>query len=173
MYVEYLDIPQIPENLLLTNIEDITSLETQKTTPNGLYTTYHAPAELYEYVKQGFFNNNVQVRYQVMNGQLPIHVDSDYQGVSHVYNYCIITGGDSVKTRWWEQSVIEDKRISFDGGHFDAIWGDEINGGLLYETVIEPNRWHKLTVNVPHDISKLDYPRASLRVWTEPTSQSF
>ena len=171
-FVKYIDLPQIPEDLLLTNLEDIKNLETRMTTPSELYMTYNAPLELYEFIQQGF-STGIQVRYQVMNGQLPVHIDADFRGVSHVYNYGISTGGDNVKTRWWDQDVIEEKRIAFDGGHFDIIWGDEVDSDPLYETVIEPKRWHQLTVNVPHDISKLDSPRTSVRFWQETQPQLF
>ena len=99
-----------------------------------------------------------------MTEQLPIHKDYDSKGVHKVLNYHITTGGDNVYTRWWDMP--EDANLIFAHGAFDYHMGDHYDQSKkIYETLIPTKKWHKLTVNIPHDIGYISSPRIGLRLW--------
>ncbi len=164
--IEFIEnIPQIPEELLLYNIDDITSRENMfgLKKANDVYSTHDAPIELYDFLRP-HFESNIQIRYQVIKKQLPIHIDAHAKNVSHVFNYGLLTGGDSVKTRWWKMP--KEKQLVFDGRAVDICMGDEQSPyRLLQEIIIPPKRWHRLQVDIPHDISKIDTPRLGITVF--------
>ena len=101
-----------------------------------------------------------------MKVQLPIHIDAHViNGISYTFNYVLLTGGDNIKTRWWEVPK-EEKLMFVQNRPREIIWGDEQNREqLLYEITIPPKRWHKFKVNIPHDISKIDTPRIGITVF--------
>ena len=73
-----------------------------------------------ENVLKLYLQDTMQVRYQVMTEQLPIHKDYDSKGVHKVLNYHITTGGDNVYTRWWDMP--EDVNLIFAHGFLIIIW---------------------------------------------------
>ena len=86
-------------------------------------------------------------------------------GVTHVYNYVLLTGGENIKTRHWKVPD-EEKLIYLKNRPRTVIWGDELNNEQLLNEIILPTiRWHKLAVNMPHDISKIDSPRLGITVF--------
>ena len=49
---------------------------------------------------------------------------------------------------------------------FDYHMGDHYDQSKkIYETLIPTKKWHKLTVNIPHDIGYITSPRIGLRLW--------
>ena len=170
-FIEYhLDLPQISDNLLFTTVDEIRN-NCEVIYDAHMYKTYKAPQELNDYlapymtdVLKLHLADNMQVRYQVMTEQLPIHKDYDSKGVNKVLNYHITTGGDNVYTRWWDMP--EDANLIFAHGAFDYHMGDHYDQSKkIYETLIPTKKWHKLTVNIPHDIGYITSPRIGLRLW--------
>jgi len=159
-------IPQIPEELLLYNVEDIISRENKfcNQEAQATYSTHDVSSELYDFLRP-HFNRDIQIRYQVMKRQLPIHIDAHAKNVSHVFNYVLLTGGDSVRTRWWKMP--KEKQLMFlPNAHYDICMGDKQDKEqLLQERIIPPKQWHKLRVDIPHDISKIDSPRIGITLW--------
>lgn len=140
-YCEIVDfIPRIPENL----IEDIDTIKTKYqnlfNTPklSDVYASYETSDQLHNYI-QNFFDYEILVRYQLIGRKLPIHIDRNTVTVK--YNYLITTGGDNVKTRWFDN-----------------------NKNLLYETVCEKNKWYKLDIKTLHDITNINASRLSITV---------
>ena len=93
-YIEYhLDLPQIPDNLLFTTVDEIRN-NCEVIYDAYMYKTYKAPQELYDWlhphmgdILKFHLQDTMQVRYQVMTEQLPIHKDYDSRGVYKVLNY--------------------------------------------------------------------------------------
>jgi hypothetical protein len=143
-YIEYTDsIPNdIPEEFLIRDVSIIESFQNVFPDKRGahIYGSYVAPDKLQNYI-QSFFDVPVLVRYQVIHSQLPIHIDVGID--KEKYNYIYELGGDNVETRWWKNN---------DGKE------------LLHNIIVEPNRWVKLRVDIPHDISPVTSPRLSITV---------
>ena len=181
------NIPQIPEELLLYNVEDITNRENtflkefanndqeatqmvyhdgkqQEIKVSDWYSTHDVSDEIYDFLRP-HFDNDIQIRYQVIKKQLPIHIDVGSRSGLHVFNYVLLPGGDNVKTRWWKMP--EEKQLVLYGeGTVDIAFGEEQNKEqLLQESIFLPEQWHKLRVDIPHDISKLDSPRVGITLW--------
>ena len=144
MYCEEIsDLPIIPSHLIkdLKTIESYKDLFLKKTNKySGIYSSYESNTDLSDYIQQ-FFDHQVLVRYQVIKKSLPVHVDK--ANVSNKLNYIIDPGGD-VKTRWWS-SVEEPRKIISE-----------------YKQLI--NRWYRLDIHTPHDISMPPNPRISITV---------
>ena len=158
-------IPQIPEELLLYDIDKITSgvnkfgVTRVKNVDN--YSTHKVSSELHEFLSP-YFDGDIDIRYQVMKVQLPVHIDNH---ATHIYNYVLLTGGDNVLTRWWDMP--KEKRLVFlPNLPHDICMGDEQDDEqLIYKTLLPLKKWYKLQVSVPHDISKIETPRLGITVW--------
>jgi hypothetical protein len=171
--IEFLnDIPSIPEELLTYDINDIINspiiyqgARTAETAGKGIYSTHDVSDELYSFLRP-HFGDNIEVRYQLFKSQIPVHIDAHVlSGVTHVYNYVLLTGGENIKTRHWKVPD-EDKLIYMKDRPRTVMWGDELNNEqLLNEAILPTKRWHKLAVNMPHDISKIDSPRLGITVF--------
>ena len=172
--IEFLnDIPSIPEELLTYDIKSIINSPNKfgdrvphaGSAGKGIYSTHDVSNELYSFLKP-HFGDNIEVRYQLFKSQIPVHIDAHVlSGVTHVYNYVLLTGGDNIKTRHWKVPD-EEKLIYLKNRPRTVIWGDELNNEqLLNEIILPTKRWHKLAVNMPHDISKIDSPRLGITVF--------
>ena len=144
-YLEYVDVlpNDIPKEFLIRDVSIIESFQNVYPDRRGahIYGSYIPPVELQDYI-QSFFNVPVLARYQVIHSQLPIHTDAGID--KEKYNYIYETGGANVETRWWTTKD-NDKE-------------------LLYSAIVEPNRWIKLRVDIPHDISPVESTRLSITV---------
>jgi hypothetical protein len=77
---------------------------------------------------------------QILDGQ-PIHTDLNRV---EVYNFILSTGGDDVRTCFW----------------------NDYNGSEMLESLrIEPFRWHKLDVTIPHSVQNIKSKRIAISVW--------
>tara|TARA_R100001377_G_scaffold47635_1_gene27459 strand:+ start:1422 stop:1937 length:516 start_codon:yes stop_codon:yes gene_type:complete len=162
--IEFIEnIPQIPEELLTYNIEEIATMKNQfGDSKVQSYSTHNVSDDLYDFLRP-YLGNNIQIRYQIMRKQLPIHIDAHVlSGMSHVFNYVLLAGGEDIKTRWWEV-LNKDQLMFVKDRPRKIIWGDEQDKKqLLHEIVIPLKRWHNLQINIPHDISKIDTPRLGI-----------
>lgn len=134
-------LPTIP-NLLLSSLEEIEKLKNcfPDKNFNHTYASYEVPNELYNFL-QNFFDYPVIVRYQVIKKKLPIHIDVN---TKYKFNYLIKSGGNQVKTRWWDDVKNPTKK--------------------LQECEMKELGWYYLKVDVPHDISEIESPRISITV---------
>ena len=165
--IEFIEnIPQIPEELLTYNIEEIATMKNQfGDSKVQSYSTHNVSDDLYDFLRP-YLGNNIQIRYQIMRKQLPIHIDAHVlSGMSHVFNYVLLAGGEDIKTRWWEV-LNKDQLMFVKDRPRKIIWGDEQDKKqLLHEIVIPLKRWHNLQINIPHDISKINTPRLGITVF--------
>lgn len=179
-YIDYkLDLPRIPDNLLFTTPTEIRE-NCELKWDAYVYKTYLAPQELYDWVHtqesiqrelKMYIEDHLQIRYQVMTEQLPIHQDADAKGVDWVLNYHIDLGGPEVYTRWWDMP--EDFKGKFIEGSFDYHMGDYYDETKkLHEEMIPTHTWHRLRVDIPHDIGRISTPRFGLRLWNSWIGQS-
>jgi hypothetical protein len=143
IYYKIVDfIPKIPDNLL-KSLDEIETYENAFPYKDyaDTYASYIVNDDLTEWI-QNYFDKKMVVRYQVIKKILPIHVDIGIKGIK--YNYLLETGGEAVKTRFWD-SVENPTKI-------------------LFETISKKNEWHYLNIEVPHDISEVSSPRISVIV---------
>lgn len=177
-YFDYLShIPKIPEELVTYDIEKILNMPNNNVRPwpvkylGNIKTTdsnknnkiIDGTSKIYEFLYP-YFGNNIEVSYQVMTTQLPIHIDDHHRG-SFVANYVLLTGGNNVRTRHWQlpENIVEehDDYVTADGIKGDLLGRDH----LLHEINIPPKRWHRLQTDIPHDISKINTPRLGITVF--------
>jgi hypothetical protein len=81
------------------------------------------------------FDITNSVFYQYIGQRLGIHTD---YGRKTVTNYVINTGGENVVTKWFSGSDV------------------------IFETIIEEKRWHKITVDIPHSVDNIQTDRYML-----------
>ena len=148
-YKENQKLPKIPDYL----IDDLDTIKLrnnifQNKKIEHLYRSYLPSRNLKQFL-QNYFEQPINVRYQLILGQLPIHVDSG--ALSIKYNFLLLTGGD-VKTRWWD-NLADPKEI-------------------VYQCQVPAYTWHELKVDSPHDISIPSSPRLSVEIHI-PTKQEF
>lgn len=159
------EMPQIPEELLVYDTDKIKSgvnkFTATRIKKKARYSTHEVSSKIHEFLSP-YFDGEINIRYQVMKSQLPIHIDNH---ATHIFNYVLLTGGDNVLTRWW--NMPKEKRLVFlPNVPHDICRGEEQDcDQLIYETVIPPKKWYKLQVNIPHDISVIQTPRLGITVW--------
>lgn len=141
-------LPRIPDTL----IEDFESFSKRgnifrSETVEGIYESYLVLPELRNFLQE-YFDRPINARYQVINSQLPVHIDIG--SFSRKFNYILDPGGEDVFTRWWN-SVDNPENI-------------------IYSTIAPSRKWHEIRVDVPHDISAVLYPRISIEVH-EPSEE--
>jgi hypothetical protein len=146
-YYEIVDfIPNVPNNLI-KSLEEIESYENTFPYKDHTHTfaSYIANDDLTDWV-QSFFTKKMLVRYQVIKQKLIIHTDIGITGIK--YNYLLETGGEAVKTRFW-----------------DSV---ENPSEILFETVSKKHQWHYLDIGIPHDITEVTSPRISIVAREKP-----
>lgn len=145
MLFSYLNFPQLPEELellCLKNIDlidnDLRLNELNKLEGIGHNITYIPPL-VQQWILKNILVSNFNplpvemttktmlhvshyIKHQEGTGVHPAHID---YGRKYAINYIINTGGDTVKTYWFDTS----------------------KNNIIKEIVIEPRRWHILKVN--------------------------
>jgi len=158
-------IPQIPEELLLYDIDKIiggvNKFGATRIKNEALYSTHEVSSNIHEFLSP-YFDGEIDIRYQVIKTQLPIHIDNH---ATHIFNYVLLTGGDKVLTRWW--NMPKEKQLVFKPNvpHDICRGDDQDDDQLIYETLLPLKKWYKLQVSIPHDISIIETPRLGITVW--------
>ena len=146
-YIEYLDLPPIPENL----IESVTDIINK---PPKIYSTI--PSE-YTFFKtrnvnddlaswlQSIFEFKIYPQYQLVYNGLPIHIDKGNR--INAYNYLLDTGGENVRT---------------------AVY-DEKYKPLQIEK-LELKRWHRINTGMLHGVHGIEPDKIRVAISIE---QSF
>ena len=138
-YIEYLDLPLIPENLIPPLSETLQQLPTAGTaasqhtnslTPDSFSFLFKVVSpELESWIKS-IFPYEITIKFNLIKHTLPIHKDV-LRDIG--YNYILDPGGPNVSTN---------------------IYADD--GSLLQSEVIQPHRWIKLEVSYFHGIHDID-----------------
>ncbi len=144
MNVEYLDLPKIPENLIVDIYQTIRNTEPnlRHSVPEGTDAEKHnawnsikASEQLKEFTRS-IFNFEHDVHIFVLSGDLPIHKDNTRDVA---YNYVLETGGASTNFHNENKELIEEHNI-------------------------ETFKWHKLNVKEFHSVSIPQPPRVLVSV---------
>ena len=136
-------IPQIPNDLINITEEEIRKIPNKF---NGVratkYSLHDVTKELDNFIRP-YFNNDVNIAYQLITDELPIHKD---YGRTNCYNYIINTGGD-VSTVWYDDNLQEIERVVF-----------------------PTHVWHNINVETFHNVIGLDSTRIAISVWSKDES---
>ena len=136
-------IPQIPNELINLTEEQIRKIPNKF---NGVkatkYSLHTATKKLEEFLTP-YFDNNVNIAFQLITDNLPVHKD---YGRTNCYNYIIKSGGD-VSTVWYDDNLKEIDRVVF------------------------PTRiWHNINVEKFHNVIGINNTRIAISVWTKDES---
>lgn len=139
-YYELIDfLPQIPDELLITDVAELykrnNAFSSDRTYDYWYFTTL-VDEPIYNLI-QPCFDYPVDIYYQLSGVQLTPHID---KGRYECFNYTILPGGPDVKTRWY------------------------LDDELVFQVTAPIKTWHKIRVDVTHDISPIDSHRLSLSV---------
>lgn len=131
------DLPKIPKHLILS-IEEVLKLDNKFTGLSNNYSTHNVQNELKEYL-QLMFPEHQFFRYQLLKGNIPIHVD-----VSRdiAINYIIDTGGSNVST----------------------VWYDDTRTTAIESVVFQPNIWHSIRTDIPHNVNNITEQRFAITI---------
>ena len=136
-------IPQIPDELINLTEEQIRKIPNKF---NGVkatkYSLHTATKKLEEFLIP-YFDNNVNIAFQLITDNLPVHKD---YGRTNCYNYIIKSGGD-VSTVWYDDNLKEIDRV-------------------VFRTRI----WHNINVEKFHNVIGINNTRIAISVWTKDES---
>lgn len=136
MNLQYLNLSKLPDDMIS---EVYKSLDGDDIYPYPIdnYKSFAATQLLQEYTKRLFnFNHNTLV--QLIKGHLDIHKDL-YR--TRAYNYIIEPGGDNVLTCFYDNQK-----------------------NLIESHCIKTHSWHKLTVDIFHNVENLTAPRIAITI---------
>ena len=139
MYLEKVDIPLVPSELLDT-LDRIEQYENVFAIPDSehIYASRLVPQALQDYI-QGLMDFPCRVRYQVIKQDVPLHTDLIEEPVKLMY--MIDCGGDNVHTIHRDQ-----------------------NGNVLHDMICEQNSWYVINIQTPHEVVGVKSTRISLQV---------
>jgi hypothetical protein len=134
------EIPKIPDYLINLPEEKIRQIPNKF---NGVkaskYTLHAATKELEEFLRP-YFDNSVNIAFQLITDDLPVHKD---YGRTSCYNYIIESGGD-VSTVWYNDNLKEIDRVNF-----------------------STHVWHKINVETFHNVIGINSTRIAVSVWSK------
>ena len=143
-YIEYLDLPPVPENL----IESITDIinkppKLYSAVPSDYYffKTRNVNDDLAEWL-QSIFEYKIYSQYQLVYNGLPIHIDKGNR--INAYNYLLDTGGKNVKT---------------------AVYNE--NYRPLQIEQLELKRWHRINTGMLHGIHGIEPDKVRVAISIE------
>jgi hypothetical protein len=131
MYIDYIDYPEIPKELLLSTHEILNLPNTATPINFSHFKTKEVNQELRNWL-EATFQFNFGCQYQIVSPGIPIHTDI---GRNVVYNYIIDPGGDEVRT---------------------VVYGSKNKDDVIQSEIIETNRWHRLEVSHYHSVENIN-----------------
>lgn len=140
MLYKELDLPKIPSELVFhdPNIVRERQPNIWKEVPTTVYTQHTVNQDLIDFL-QPYFDQELKIRYQVLEHRVPIHKDI---GRVAAINYILDAGGDNVVTRWYE----DDKQT------------------VKFEKQIPIHVWHRIDTTVYHGIHGIQDKRLALTI---------
>ena len=133
MYIDYLNIPAIPKEIL----EDLDTIRNRLfaigTPYNGTFRLKDTSSTVSDYI-QTLFPFEVHCRYQFVYQGLPIHTDmKGNAGRKLAVNYLLNAGGNNVITNIYDN-----------------------NYNVIDSKCLELNRWHYIRTDHLHNVSNID-----------------
>ena len=132
-----LDLPTVPEHLILP-VEQVLELENIFGGHTNNYTIHEVQPELREWL-QRVFPDKTKFRYQTLIDDIPVHKD---RGRDIAINYIINTGGDNVRTVWYEEDYTTP----------------------THDAIMPAHTWHELQVDTYHSVLGLQERRFAITV---------
>ena len=136
-------IPQIPDEIVNLTEDEIRKIPNKF---NGVkatkYSLHTATKELEDFLRP-YFDNDVNIAFQLITDELPIHKD---YGRTNCYNYILKSGGD-VSTVWYNDDLKEIDRVTF-----------------------PTHIWHNINVDKFHNVVGVDSTRIAISVWAKDES---
>jgi hypothetical protein len=165
-YIEYIDLPIIPKELLpeaKTVIDlPIWGLDTDGGgfhKSDNKYFTKKISMTIKDWMVENF-NFDFVANYVVFNGEIPPHKDMR----TSAYNYLIDAGGEDIKTTVWQGYLSKEEYGSYTGYNERITSGDN-NLIELQSMIIEPLRWHRLKTEFTHSVNgTYNRPRVMISV---------
>jgi len=160
MYVEHLDLPQIPDEVIkeLLEANPDTGNYSYKFEPEfedvALFTIYNVDLSQ---LKTTWFKDNNQDQYgwiiqKLQKGAYLVPHRDDHR--DYTIMYVIETGGENVQTCFYKQLLDKEYPPT------KAIPREELE--LAHSEVFDQNRWYKLNVQIPHSVENLESTRLCL-----------
>lgn len=146
MYIEYPEIPQVPEYLIETDFEVVKTFQPYSPVELeelDLYFLRKNPdIRLVEFLQPYFdFDVTDRIFYQYIGKNLGVHKDFSRKSC---FNYIINKGGDNVITSWYDEDL-----------------------NKLYDEIIPEKVWHKIYVDINHGVENVIGKRFSLTVFQD------
>jgi|TARA_R100000030_G_scaffold77306_1_gene60184 hypothetical protein len=137
MTYKFLDLPEVPEDLILP-VEEVLQLENIFGGETKNYTIHECQDELREYLKE-LFPECEKFRYQTLIKGVPVHKD---RGRTTAINYIIETGGNNVQTIWYEEDYTTP----------------------THNVILPKKKWHELQVDLYHTVANIEERRFAITV---------
>ena len=145
MHINYLNLPNPPDNLL-ESIEQILQ-KPKRQFQSGMATGYigqfrsvEIDEPLRDWLKT-IFNFKFNVQYQIIQDDVLLHKDKR----QYAFNYLLSTGGDNVKT---------------------SIYDDDKN--LIESVTIQPKTWHSIETHYYHDVQNIENGKVRVALSVTP-----
>ena len=140
MYITYLDLPSIPQELLESVDEILNKPFSQGTAfdRDPDFRLKDVPNDTANYIKS-IFDMDINIRYQLINRDLPLHVDKVDRRIA--FNYLLDPGGENVLTN---------------------VFDNDMN--LTDSIKIETHKWHRLQTSMPHLVKNIQTTRIAISV---------
>lgn len=145
-YIEFLDLPAIPENF----IETLAAVDAKPARPQLRIHAGYKPIrikdvspELFSWL-QSIFPFEIIAQYQLIELGLPMHKD---RSRTITYNYLLHSGGKCVST---------------------VVYSDSVQ--VLQQEIIPLKQWHKIEVSYLHYVAKLEPGQVRMSISVVPQS---
>lgn len=139
---EEVNIPKIPEELLLGSIQDIANTYKNVSPVKGYdrFESWRIEDKKFAAWAKLHFPDSNRYSYQAVRNGLKTHVDFYRR---EVYNYILDPGGKNVYT----------------------VFYDETHTKEIYRIKIPSRTWHKLNVKVPHNVIGITATRLAITIF--------
>ena len=128
-YIQYLNLPKIPQHII-DQLERDPTVYHQVSTVEGPYTWSDYDTKLLNVWCRENICSEMYFGLQIMTGNLPLHLDT---GTKIKINYIIDPGGTDVITSFYDNDQVT----------------------LLDSYCIEPNRWHIFKADTHHQVTNI------------------
>lgn len=140
-YIEYINLPKVPENLIepldvIINKPPISDSDPPPDHP--YYKARHVNDDLLIWLKS-ILDLEMRPRYQLLYDGLPIHTDKGKRVLA--YNYLLDLGGENVKT---------------------TVYDNQYNPLQIEQ--LELKRWHRIDTGMLHGVSGIDPNRVRIAI---------
>lgn len=154
-YYEQVDLPPLPEEMIKEMYWSIDNCKNIFYDPkHQWYQSFLVSKPLADFTKQLFKFEHLAI-VQVIQKGLPIHIDF---GRTEAFNYIIETGGVNATTAFY-------KRDDFYFDENNKLRPNKLDYEMSEQICIPEKKWHKIKVDIPHNVKNIETKRISLSVY--------